>query len=152
MLFGEKLAQLRKAKSLTQTKAAQALGVPFRTYQNYESCKIYPRNRSFYKTTAEFFEVPESYLVTDDDTYIADAYERGGSTSKRQIQTLLAEVGGLFAGGDLSEADKDKVMLTMSTLYWKAKENNRKYTSSARRAQADSANSILDDDEDDTLD
>ena len=41
---------------------------------------------------------------------------------------LVEEMGGLFAGGELSEDDIDGVMKAMQDLYWKAKEDNKKYT------------------------
>ena len=43
-------------------------------------------------------------------------------------EKLIEEVGGLFAGGELNEEDKDKVFRAITEMYWKAKDNNRKYT------------------------
>ena len=52
---------------------------------------------------------------------------RRGARSRREVQELLSELGGLFAGGELSQEDKDQVMLAINDLYWVAKERNRKY-------------------------
>jgi len=34
----------------------------------------------------------------------------------------------LFAGGELNEEDKEKVFRAITEMYWKAKDNNKKYT------------------------
>jgi hypothetical protein len=39
---------------------------------------------------------------------------------------LVNAVGGLFAGGDLSEEDKDAVMQAIMEAYWDAKARNAK--------------------------
>lgn len=128
MKFGEKLKQLRLSKDLTQVETAQQIGVSIRTYQNYEMCKMYPKKTNIYGKIAIFFNVSTDYLLTDEERYIIDASEKGGFRALKDVQALVTEVGGLFAGGELSEDDKDKVMKTINDLYWKAKENNKKYT------------------------
>ena len=42
--FGMKLKSYRKAREMTQVDFAKFLGIPFRTYQNYESGHRYPQN------------------------------------------------------------------------------------------------------------
>jgi len=127
MKFNEKLKQLRNTAGLTQAEVAAKLGVTHRTYQNYEAGAMYPRQTAVYGRIAELFGVTADYLLSDEDRYIIDAYEKGGSRSKKDVQALVTEVGGLFAGGELSEDDKDKVLRTITDLYWKAKANNKKY-------------------------
>lgn len=127
MLFGEKLKQLRTAANLSQKEVADKLGVTSRTYQNYEGCKMYPKNTGIYQKFAELFDVGVEYLLSEEDQYIIDASVKGGSRGKKDVQALVAEVGGLFAGGELSDDDKDKVMKAINDLYWKAKTNNKKY-------------------------
>ena len=44
-------------------------------------------------------------------------------------EELVAGVSALFAGGELSENDKDAVMRALQDAYWMAKERNKeKYT------------------------
>ena len=43
-------------------------------------------------------------------------------------------MGGLFAGGELSDDDLDGVMKALQDYYWKAKEDNKKYTSKKHRS------------------
>lgn len=128
MKFGEKLIQLRRSVKLTQSEVAERIGVTLRTYQNYETGGLYPKKTDVYGRIAVLFDVTTDYLLSDEDKYIIDAAGKGGSKSKKDIQALIADVGGLFAGGELSDDDKDKVMRTINDLYWKAKENNKKYT------------------------
>ena len=128
MLFGEKLRQLRLANGYTQVKTANDLGVTVRAYQNYEACRVYPKSTLVFGKIASMFNVTADYLLSDEDRYIIDASERGGSKARKDVAVLVTELGGFFAGGEFSEEDKDKVMKTINDLYWKAKENNKKYT------------------------
>lgn len=136
MQFGEKLKQLRTQHNMTQVDLAAKLGVTPRTLQNYENGKMYPKQTALFGKIAELFNVKTDYLLTDEDYYIMDAVEKGGRKSMRDVQTLVTEIGGLFAGGSLSEDDKEQVMMTINDLYWKAKQKNKKYT--AKKHQKDS--------------
>ena len=40
----------------------------------------------------------------------------------------MAEVTGLFAGGELADEDLDEMMKGIQEAYWIAKEKNKKYT------------------------
>jgi len=137
MLFGEKLKQLRLANGLTQEKAADELGVTVRAYQNYEACRVYPKNTAVFGKTAALFNVTADYLLSDEDRYIMDAAERGGAKARKDVAELVSELGGFFAGGEFSEDDKDKVMKTINDLYWKAKESNKKYAPRRLRQTAE---------------
>ena len=57
MQFGEKLRLLRSRKGWSQSKAAEAIGVSLRTFQNYESCRMYPKQTAVYGRIAELFHV-----------------------------------------------------------------------------------------------
>jgi transcriptional regulator with XRE-family HTH domain len=128
MLFGEKLRQLRLANGYTQEKAARELGVTVRAYQNYEACRVYPKNTAIFGKAAVMFDVTADYLLSDEDRYIIDASERGGPKARKDVAELVTELGGFFAGGEFTEEDKDKVMKTINDLYWNAKESNKRYT------------------------
>jgi len=127
MLFCDKLRQLRQSMDMTQGEVAVKLGITTRAYQNYESGRVYPKNTSVYGKIASLFNVSADYLLSDEDRYVMDAHDKGGHQAKKDIQKLVSEVGGLFAGGELSEDDKDKVLRTINDLYWKAKDNNKRY-------------------------
>ena len=47
--------------------------------------------------------------------------------TKQQAEALVAELSGLFAGGELADEDMDAMMRAVQEAYWIAKENNRKF-------------------------
>ena len=57
-----------------------------------------------------------------------EAHEKGGSKAARDIEQLVSEVTGLFAGGELSEESLEGAMKALNDAYWIAKEKNRKFT------------------------
>lgn len=124
MNFGEKVSQLRKQNGLTQRQLADALGVSLRTITNYETGGRYPKQREIYKKLADVLQVDINYLLTENETFIVYAHEQYGNRGMQQAQRLLAEVRGLFSGGDLNEEDKDEMMRAIQDAYWIAKENN----------------------------
>jgi len=136
MNFAEKVRKLRKEKKMSQVELAQAIGVTSRTIQFYESGKSYPRYRETYQKLAETLscDVNELLIVDSEPTaveketaFISEAAEQYGSRGKRQAERLIEEVSGCFAGGELSEEDKDEMMKAIQDAYWIAKKNNQKY-------------------------
>ena len=133
MLFKERLVQLRLTKGWNQDEAAKQLGIAKRTLQYYEAGEKYPRVPGVYKRIGEVFDIDSDFLLSEEDYQIIFAIEKGGAKVRRDVQALVTEVGGLFAGGELSDDDKDKVLQTITALYWRAKENNKKYTPKKHR-------------------
>lgn len=127
MKFGEKLRSARTLKKLTQEELAKIVGVSVTTIGNYESCKIYPKQREIYTKLAEALGVSVGELYNENDEFIATAQERYGYRGRKQAEALAAEMGGLFAGGEMTDDDLDAVMRTLQDYYWKAKEDNKKY-------------------------
>ena len=72
------------------------------------------------------------------EAYVVEAQERGGAKAARDIEELVSEVTGLFAGGELSEEAIEGAMKALNDAYWMAKEKNRKYTPKKYRKSADS--------------
>ena len=50
-----------------------------------------------------------------------------GSKGVREINDLIEEVSGLFAGGELPEEDKDNMMKAFTEIYFLSKEKNRRF-------------------------
>jgi len=128
MKFGDKLRDLRKEKGLTQTELGKEIGVSLRTIISYETGKSYPKKREIYSKLAKYFNIDINFLLTEDEIFITEAKEKYGSRGAKQAAELVAEIGGLFAGGELSESDKDAIMRSLQQAYWDAKEDNKKYT------------------------
>ncbi|MBQ6946505.1 MAG: helix-turn-helix transcriptional regulator [Clostridia bacterium] len=124
MKFGDKLKALRIQNHLTQSALADKLGVSLRTLQNYETCKIYPKQTEIYGRIAKLFGVSADYLLGDISA--AETLIPPAQAAALQAHELIAHAGSLFSGGNLSEEDMDKVLATINELYWDAKRKNKK--------------------------
>ena len=58
---------------------------------------------------------------------VVEAHEKGGAKAALDIDELVSEVTGMFAGGKLSEEVLEGAMKTLNDAYWMAKEKNKKY-------------------------
>jgi len=125
MLFAEKLKTLRVASGLSQEEIAETLGVTLRTYWNYEAGRMYPKRTDSYGKLAKMFNVTTDYLLSEEDYCYIDAQDKGGKRALKDVKKLVTEFGGLFAGGELSEDDKEEVMMSLLELYWKARKINK---------------------------
>ena len=125
MMFGEKLKELRVGRGYTQEKLAELADVTKRTIINYEQGRCYPKQTEIIARFADIFNMPVDYLFSDEDRYVQEAAERGGNSAAQDVSRLLASAGAMFAGGSLSEEDKDKVIRKLNELYWDSKEKNR---------------------------
>lgn len=128
MKFCEKIKETRNKADLKQDEFAKAIGVSLRTISNYGSGERYPQKRETYYKIAEVLKVDVNYLLTDDEEFLLDAEAKYGSRGARQTKALIAEVSGLFSGGELADKDLDEMMKGIQEAYWIAKEKNKKYT------------------------
>lgn len=129
MTFGEKFKEEREKRGLTQQEVADALNINRRMITRYENGLSFPRTRDAYKKIADFFQVDVNYLLTENDEFVVQASEQYGSRGMKQAQQLIDGMSGLFAGGSLSEQDKDAVMKALQDIYWESKARNvTKYT------------------------
>lgn len=128
LTFGEKILTLRKKAGLTQKDVASLTGINTRTLTSYENNVRLPKQQITYEKLADLFKVSTSYLKGT-DAFVEAAQSEYGYNGKKQAEELISSAGGLFAGGSISEEDKDVLMQTLQNLYWKAKKENReKYT------------------------
>ena len=74
---------------------------------------------------AEILGVSPGELLSLQDQYLMEADEKGSSRDKRRIRQLVGEMHALFAGGELSDEDKDAAIRALNDAYWTAKEMNR---------------------------
>ena len=127
MVFKERLKQKRVEAGMTQVQLAQSAGVTARTIQNYELGTRKPSNMEIVQKIADVLHTTTEYLLGSSGTYVVEAHEKGGAQSARDIEQLVSEVTGLFAGGELSEESLEGAMKALNDAYWIAKEKNRKY-------------------------
>lgn len=70
----------------------------------------------------------ESYIIL---------HEKSGAKAAKDIEELVSEVTGMFAGGELSEDAIEGAYKALTDAYWIAKENNKKYAPKTRRKKSD---------------
>lgn len=128
MGFKERLKDKRKEAGLSQKDLAARTGVNTRTIQNYESGSRRPQQSEIVVRLAEALNTTTQYLLGTDGEYILAAQEKGGTKAARDIEELVQEVTGLFAGGTLDDDALEGAMRALNEAYWIAKENNKKYT------------------------
>lgn len=136
MVFKDKLKEKRLESGLTQAELAKKVGVTTRTIQNYELGNRKPANMEVVQRIAEALGTTTEYLLGSSGIYAVEAHEKGGSKAARDIDELVSEVTGMFAGGKLSEEALEGAMKALNDAYWIAKEKNRKYSSKKRRKEA----------------
>ena len=132
MKFSERLKAIREDKGLTQQELSNRSGVSLRTIQNYESGAYSPRFGAVDKL-AEALEVSAPELLGQSGMLVAEAAEKDGGRSARDMSKLVDEVIGMFAGGSLPQEDKDAYMTAISQAYFESKKENKKYTPKKHR-------------------
>lgn len=138
MVFKDRLKEKRLEAGLTQVELAGKAGVTTRTIQNYELGNRKPANMEVIQRIADALNTTTEYLLGSSGAYVVEAQERSGAKAARDIEELVSEVTGLFAGGELSEEAIEGAMKALNDAYWMAKEKNRKYTPKKYRKSADS--------------
>ena len=125
-MFSERLRQLRRENNYTQEQLAEMVDVSKRTLINYEQGRCYPKQTEILSRLASVFGVSVDYLISEEDRYVQEASERGGGNAAQEVAAFLSSARAMFAGGTLSEEDKDKVMRKLNELYWDSREKNSK--------------------------
>ena len=123
MTFGEKVQNLRKAKNMSQTQLADAIGVSLRTVRGWEIEGRYPKQHDFYQRLSDVLGCDVSYLMAE-----GEAFEQYGSRGAKQAQLILEQAAAMFAGGELSDEDKTAFMDEIQMLYLDSKERAKKFT------------------------
>lgn len=135
MTFSDKIKRAREVAKLTQNELAQEVGVSQRTIASYESGGARAR-RSTIEKLARALKVSVKFLSDDTcidpladiekDEYIDQARELYGAKGVRDMDALLADNAALFAGGELSQEQKDAFFQAVMTAYVTCKEEASK--------------------------
>ncbi|MCC8131455.1 MAG: helix-turn-helix domain-containing protein [Oscillospiraceae bacterium] len=128
MGFKERLKEKRLEAGLTQVQLAEMVSVTARTIQNYELGARKPTKLEIVEKIAAALNTTTDYLLSSSEMYVLEAQEQGGTKAAKDIDALVGEVTGLFAGGELSEDALEGAMKALNDAYWIAKEKNKKYT------------------------
>ncbi|MBQ0102357.1 MAG: helix-turn-helix transcriptional regulator [Firmicutes bacterium] len=124
--FGDKLRQGRAESGLTQLELAKMADVSLRSIAAYENGEKTPRDRTALKL-ASAIGVSVKYLTDDGcsdptediekDGYIAKAHERYDSKTARDIRRIMDDSRALFAGGELTQEQKDDYFAALMEAY-----------------------------------
>lgn len=132
--FSEKVRDARASLGLSQPQVAQMTGVSVRSILAYEKGEKLPRQGTMLKL-AKALQVSVKFLTCDDcddpvediekDGYIEVARERYGAQGVKDVNMLLKENAALFAGGELSQEQKDAFFEAVMKAYITCKEAAR---------------------------
>lgn len=139
MGFKERLKEKRLEANLTQVQLAEKVSVTARTIQNYELGTRKPTKFDVVERIATALNTTTEYLLGNSGMYVLAAQEQGGAKAAKDIDALVGEVTGLFAGGSLSEEALEGAMKALNDAYWIAKEKNKKYTPKKYRKSEETA-------------
>ena len=126
MTFGEKVRNERTRLGLSQDELANKIGVTRRVISSYENDSSRPRGTERYQKLADSLGV--NYLLSEDEAFIANVEDNYGCRRVKQPKELLAEVTGLFAGGEMADEDMREMVDAIQEAYLIAKKKNKKYT------------------------
>ena len=118
--FSNKIRELRLQNDLSQEMLSRKLGIATRTYIYYEKGHKYP-SIEMLAQMADLFKVSISFLLDGQN----DIQMQGIKHGKAKADYLVSELKVLFAGEELSEAEKYDVMEMVQEAYWAAKKQNK---------------------------
>ena len=131
MTFSDKVKRAREVIGLTQEELAKEVGVSQRTIASYESGGAVAR-RSTTEKLAYALKVSVKFLMDESctdplediekDEYIEQARALYGAKGVRDVDTLLKDNAALFAGGELSQEQKDAFFEAVMKAYITCKE------------------------------
>lgn len=118
-MFAETLRDLRVSRGMTQRELAEKLGVRLRTVQYYENGDHIPKDINVLNRIAAIFDVPVHTLVDSTQFYRmlrAEEPVAGRTSDRKELYRILQELTSLFAGGTLSESDRELFLEAVTEL------------------------------------
>ena len=137
MTFSDKIKRSREVAGLTQDELAALVGVSRRTVTAYECTNAVARRSTIVKL-ARALKVSVRYLTDENctdpladiekDEHVEEARRLYGASGARDIDSLLSANTALFAGGELSQDEKDAFFEAVTQAYFASKnEAKRKF-------------------------
>lgn len=133
--FPEKVKEARVSLGISQPQLGKKIGLSTRSVIAYEKGEKKPRPASMLKL-AKALGVSVKFLSDDEcedpmadiekDDYIGEARNRYGASSAKDMDELLSANTALFAGGELSQDQKDAFFEAVMKAYITCKEEARK--------------------------
>jgi transcriptional regulator with XRE-family HTH domain len=137
MTFSEKIRSSREMLEISQTELAEQVGVSRRTIVAYEAGEATARKSTIAKL-ARVLKVSTKFLSDENcddpladiekDPYVEQARPLYGGSGARDMEALLRDNAALFAGGELSQDEKDAFFEAITQAYFASKnEAKRKF-------------------------
>ncbi len=133
--FADKIRDARTELGLSQPQLAEKCGLSVRVILDYEKGKKRPRPTTMMKL-AKALQVSTKFLSDDEcdnpmediekDGYIEEARIRYGSNGAKEVDALLAANKALFAGGELSDDQKERFFQAITEAYFACREEAKK--------------------------
>ncbi len=146
MTFAQKIKTARAMKDLTHEQLSKLTGISRQTLISYEKGRSRPRAATCIKLAAAL-DVSYAYLTDDDQTdpsfgeekndYIETAHALYGVKGAREIEQLLDANRALFAGGALSQDEKNAFFDAVMDAYLTSKKEARRRFSPVQSADGD---------------
>ena len=144
MTFAQKIKTARAMKDLTHEQLSALTGISRQTLISYEKGRSRPRAASCIKL-ASALGVSYAYLTDDEQTdpnygaektgYIETAHGLYGVRGAREIEQLLDANRALFAGGELSQDEKNAFFDAVMDAYLTSKKEARRRFSPAGKPE-----------------
>jgi len=133
--FAEKVKDARTELGLSQPQLGEACGLSVRAILDYEKGKKVARPGTMIKL-AKALKVSVRFLTDDScedpmadidkDGYIEEARAKYGAQGMRDMNELLVANQALFAGGELSDDQKEKFFQAITEAYFACREEAKK--------------------------
>lgn len=126
MAFADRLKEFREKK----VKSSRLCKNDRNKYKN--SCTLWrrrkiPKRCRGLQKIAEVMDCDYNYLLEESDEFLNRVYNMGGKRELEKARALTEGLSSLFAGGEISDEDKDAAFEAITRAYWEAKRENKKY-------------------------
>ena len=130
--IARRLKEYRKSQRMSQVDFAAFIGIPYRTYQNYESGSRYPKNMAVINKLATALGTTSAELIGAAGGYIGE----DNANEQCRMEQTVAQLSAMFSSNEIEEAAKDAAMAALSEAYWKHKLAKReRFTTNATKAK-----------------
>lgn len=132
--FGEKIRMRREEMQLSQEQLAKLSGLTRRSIVSYETTQKRPYASSLRRIAAalgvtvrylEHDEIDDPNAGIEEEPFIQEAREAYGKKGADEMAALLSRSEALFAGGTLTEDQKDMFFEAITRAYFLNKERAR---------------------------
>ncbi|MBQ7486933.1 MAG: helix-turn-helix transcriptional regulator [Clostridia bacterium] len=138
--IGDKVKALRLSRKMTIASLARASGLSDRAIRYIENNERTPgagavqQLADALEVRTDIFMDPEIFEQTlHKEEFLQQAKEKYGSRGMAQARHLVEQAHALYAGGELSDADRAVFRQEMEAIFWDSQQEAQKFTPKARK-------------------